>query len=88
MSVRSAGRIMYKPDLDTLSYKEAAETISKSHFNSHTKNILCLVDIFQNAERGSSIYHFVGIYQYSHRSPPRKEEDFFFFVLSYSYSVV
>ena len=60
--------------LDTLILQGKSETISKRHFNSHTKNILCLVDISQNAE--SSIYHFVGIYQCTHKSPYRKEEGF------------
>lgn len=60
---------MYKPVLARLSYKETSEPGSRRHFNSHTKNILCLVDISQDAERGSSIYHFVGIYQHSQKSP-------------------
>lgn len=80
MSVRSGGRIVYKLVLDTPSYRDTSKAIRKRHFNSHAKNILYLVDIFQNAERGSSIYHFVGIYQYTHKSPPRKEEGFILFL--------
>lgn len=40
LSVRSGGRIVYKPVLDVLAYKETSETVRKEHFNSHTKNIL------------------------------------------------
>lgn len=54
--------MIYKPVLDVLSYKETSETVRKEHFNS--PKIFCLVDIFQNAERGSSIYHFVSIAKY------------------------
>lgn len=49
--------------------KETPEAIRKRHFNSHTKNILCLADIFQNVEVGTVtvLWVFISVPTTAHR---------------------